>query len=142
MVYLEWTDALKLGHPTIDFQHQSLVARINDLEQVKSRENGGHILLEVVLDELVKYTQYHFATEEKLMAKMDYHESEDHVKQHESFVSKIAQFREDFHQKKRDISDDLFQFLTKWLQNHILITDKAMVSELLASHPDIDPYFQ
>ncbi|MCB1053002.1 MAG: hemerythrin, partial [Acidobacteria bacterium] len=67
MAYIKWGPDLEIGHSTIDYQHRTLVNRLNDLYDIKQSGKGGEVLLQVVLDELVQYAQYHFATEEKLM---------------------------------------------------------------------------
>ncbi|MBF0201265.1 MAG: bacteriohemerythrin [Desulfamplus sp.] len=119
---ITWGPKLETGIKEIDEQHRKLVDMVNALHRaMKMRigiEKSG-----AVLDDLAKYTVYHFAHEEKLFKKYEYHEAVEHKKLHEDLVSKVVAFQKEFKSGKASLSVDLMTFLTKWLKNHIMKCD-------------------
>ena len=126
---IQWSNEYELGNEVIDFQHKKLVLLLNQLHDAVE-SNTQQLLVEISLDELVKYTQTHFSQEEFLMD-----EEEDlspefvdaHKKAHRNFVSKIENFRKRYNEGSAAVSDEIISFLKDWLINHILVTDKELV---------------
>ncbi len=77
-----------------------------------------------VIEELIKYTFYHFETEEKYMVKYHYSKYESHKREHENLASQVNAIKRNFDSGKEIKSIDIIKFLTEWLRNHILETDK------------------
>jgi hemerythrin-like metal-binding protein len=127
-VLFQWDDAaFGVGDPTIDEQHKMLVKMINDLDAAMraGATTKDDVVLLGLFDGLVAYTFFHFDTELVLMQNGKYPGMDDHLKQHEFFVSKIAQAQEDFQNGKVNVSTELLNFLVEWLKNHIQKTDKV-----------------
>lgn len=122
-LYIRWIKDYEIGIHVIDYQHKKLVNLINDLHEANQRVDFKDDLLGVILDELVDYACYHFATEEKYMDKVSYSNFEHHHKQHEAFTQKINLFKERFYLGKEKIDAELLEFLKGWLINHILKED-------------------
>jgi len=121
-----WSTKYNIGIPAIDEQHTKLVAILVDLND-KSKSCPDDLTLDPYFDELEKYTEYHFSSEEELMRKNDYPFLSSHLKDHAFFRSKIAEWR------CRDMDCKaltLTAFLTEWLLEHILHTD-MMIKEYL-----------
>jgi len=121
---MPWGRRLALGMPEIDKQHKELVSMVNELHRAMkmkmgSREAGA------ILTRLAEYTVYHFGYEEELFDAHGYPDTAHHKKIHEDLVAKVVAFTKDFEQGRAAISMDLMQFLTDWLKNHIMKTDKA-----------------
>jgi hemerythrin-like metal-binding protein len=121
-----WNSRLIIGIDSIDEQHRKLVMLINDLHQamkskVGTAESGR------ILDELAEYTRYHFDFEEKLFDHHTYPAAAAHVSEHRALVEKVNAFREDFRMGRAGLSMDLMYFLSDWLRQHIMKTDKAYV---------------
>jgi len=129
MAFLEWTQNLEVGNETIDYQHKNLLRLINDLQEAKT-EGNSPLLIEVTLDELTKYTKYHFQTEEDLMKDGNFSEIKSHLATHTGFVQKIEKFRHAYYQNKEEVSEELLDFLISWLKDHILKSDKELASFL------------
>lgn len=123
---IKWLSDYETSIPKIDMQHQKLVQLINDLFDAmnagKSKEALGGIL-----DELIKYTKYHFSYEEEMMKQCNYKESINHNIEHINFANKIMEFNKQFHENNSRITVQLMNFLKDWLINHIMITDKKYV---------------
>lgn len=119
-----WSDDLVTNQKTVDYQHQSLFRTINDLIKACNQSDSPNgLLVEVALDELLKYASYHFRDEENLMATFMYPELAAHQKEHANFAEKMTDFKSRF-DKGDDISKELLTFMQKWLVNHIMTRDK------------------
>jgi hemerythrin-like metal-binding protein len=119
-----WTDALSIGLPEIDKQHKKLVALVNELHAAMKLKKGS-VTSGKVLDELVRYTETHFAFEEQLFDKYEYSDRAAHKKQHADLVRQVNDFKSEFKSGRAGLSMDLMHFLTDWLKDHIMKTDKA-----------------
>ena len=132
---MPWGDNLKLGIKQVDDQHRELVKMINELHRAMKMKLGtkqsGKILAK-----LADYTVYHFKHEEELFDKYNYPDRIDHKKIHEKLVDKVVGFKAEFHEGRVALSMDLMDFLTDWLRNHIMKTDKAYAPFLIEKGVD------
>jgi hemerythrin len=123
MAFITWTDQYSVGVEEIDNQHKGLVKLINRLFDAMSDGNANNVL-RVILNDLTKYVQVHFATEEKYFAAFKYPESEAHIEEHQQFVNEVVKFKSQFEAGNIVLSFALFKFLKGWLFNHIQGSDK------------------
>ena len=131
MALMTWGPKLQLGFAEIDKQHKRLVEIVNTLHDAM-REGRGREAVAPVLNELVSYTTSHFAFEEKLMDQYGVSTSAAHKVEHKKLVSDVVDFKRKFDAGSATITLELMEFLSSWLSNHILKTDKALVAELAA----------
>ncbi|MDP1664020.1 MAG: bacteriohemerythrin [Methylobacter sp.] len=132
-----WNDKLVTGIGKIDEQHQILVNLFNEAN-IKLTTNNNAKFMEEITRNLLSYALYHFETEEGLMQKYDYIEdniedADTHIRQHRSFSAKVVAVHNDIKTGILISREDLLSFLNSWLINHILNTDKGLVTFLLAS---------
>lgn len=121
MALVEWNQALTVGIPEIDYQHRNLVSMLNALH--KSIEAGDPKKdLGEILEELDLYVTNHFATEERLMERINYEFILQHKAEHRRLAETVQQQRADFLRGEAS-ADDLLQFLIRWLLNHIAGAD-------------------
>ena len=123
MALITWGPMLAVGVKEIDDQHQKLIALINQLNDAMSSGKGKEAL-QSILNELVRYTQYHFSTEERLMAQHKYEFSATHKAEHVKFIADVSAFKGKFDSGNAMISSEIMNFLRDWLANHILKEDK------------------
>jgi len=131
MTLMTWGPMLQLGYGDIDVQHKRLVELVNSLDDAM-RAGKGRDVLGGVLDELIKYTQFHFAFEEKLMDKYAISTTVAHKAEHQKLIAEVGAFQTKFEAGSASVSTELMSFLRTWLSDHILKTDKALAKELLA----------
>jgi hemerythrin len=127
---ISWTDDLNTGIDVIDRQHRRIVDYINDLELAKSRHDKE--VVGRVLEELVDYTQSHFAFEESLQEEAGYKYCKPHKRVHDLFVRRINDYVERF-KLGDDIIDEIHHTLTSWLINHIRRDDADYVGAVRAN---------
>ncbi len=123
---MPWRPALETRITAVDTQHKELVRLINLLhkamkQQKGAREAGG------ILNDLAKYTVFHFGFEEEQFKKYRYPETENHKKIHRELVAKVKAFQADFEKGKATVTMELMDFLVDWLKTHIMKTDMAYV---------------
>ncbi len=97
---------------------------INELHRAMKMKMGakqsGKILVR-----LADYTVYHFKHEEDFFDKHLYPERVDHKEIHGMLVDKVVGFKTEFEEGRAALSMDLMRFLTDWLREHIMKTDRA-----------------
>jgi hemerythrin-like metal-binding protein len=128
-VLFPWKDAYNVGLGQVDAQHKQLVKLINDLHGAmqtgKAKEAIGSIL-----DELIRYTERHFADEEAMLRARGYTKLAAHHAIHLDLTRQVMDLRDKFKTSKLTISLEVMQFLKTWLSSHILTHDLAYAKEL------------
>jgi hemerythrin len=123
MSLIQWAPKFSVNIKEIDQQHQKLMALVNELYDSMTAGHGKEALGKV-LGELITYTVYHFATEEKLFQTHAYPETAAHKAEHDKLTQTAKDLKEKFDSGKGQITVEVMNFLKNWLNNHILGTDK------------------
>ncbi|MBF0344478.1 MAG: hemerythrin family protein [Nitrospirae bacterium] len=123
MPLITWSDSLSVHIKEVDSQHQRLVQLVNDVFDAVNAKKGNDILKKV-LNELIDYTKYHFATEERLMNAHDYPERVKHKEEHDDLTKQVLDFQKKFKEGKAMLDILLMNFLKEWLIKHIIGSDK------------------
>lgn len=126
MELIKWSDLYSVKNSIIDEQHKKLISIINELFTLISSRNNQR--LEEIISDLVKYTNYHFKTEEEILDKYNYFEKDEHIKQHKQFLNQILEFNDDFLNGKIQLKFEVFSFLKDWLLKHIIGSDKKYMN--------------
>ncbi len=124
MAFFTWTESMSVGVEEFDAHHKKLVDLLNHLFDAMS-EGKGKQVVGSVLEELLKYTEYHFGVEEKKMKEMGYPAYPGHQAEHQKFVEEATTLYRKFQGGDLFISLDTLNFLKDWLNKHILQTDMA-----------------
>lgn len=123
MFVFPWLEKYSIGVEAFDEQHKKLVELLNQLASAMA-EGKGKTVLEPVLNNLIKYTVFHFNEEEKYFDRFDYSGAEVHRVEHLKLIEEVKQFKTDYDAGKIGITVELMRFLKGWLINHIADTDK------------------
>lgn len=129
MSIITWSDELSVGVLAFDNQHKRLLDLINQLHDAMSAGKGSSVLGKI-LSELADYTAYHFRAEEAVFEKYDYPGLASHRNSHSELTRKVLDFKNQFEAGEAVLSMEIMKFLTDWLTNHILGTDKAYTAYL------------
>ena len=125
MPIFSWQDKYSVNVEEIDLQHQKLIELVNNLHSSGECRISNN-KLEQLLIELVKFTSFHFSTEEKYMKEYNFPGFAEHYKVHTDLLEhmnnlvsvvsngKIPTFYSDY-----DISSD-------WALAHIAGHDKLL----------------
>ncbi|MBB4266931.1 bacteriohemerythrin [Roseospira visakhapatnamensis] len=124
MALIEWKERMSVGVEALDNDHRKLIGLLNQLHDVMRSERSDETPSQIVR-ELVKYTEYHFDCEERLMRLSRYPDYEAHVRIHRDLKRRLVSFE----QKLLSVPESealilpLFDFLSDWLMRHILRED-------------------
>ncbi|MCP5162840.1 MAG: bacteriohemerythrin [Hahellaceae bacterium] len=129
--FLVWRDEYSVGIASIDAEHKKLLNLINQL-QTASLYYTGEDFDKDALNEVIEYTKYHFANEEKLMETHGYPTCESHKQEHRRMAEKVMSMVKAYEEDSDKTIDELLNFLKQWLIRHINGTDKEY-SEFLRS---------
>lgn len=124
MAFINWTDNLSVGVTLFDEDHKKLVSLANSLHDSITVGSQQSVLASI-LNELVKYTVFHFGHEEGLMIQYAYPGYEKHKQEHDVLVAKVQDYYDQVMDGKSLISLSLIGFLKEWLVNHIMGSDQA-----------------
>ncbi|MDH5559529.1 MAG: bacteriohemerythrin [Deltaproteobacteria bacterium] len=125
MEFFEWKKDYELGIKLVDEEHKQLVKLINELERAIT-ENKTDQVIKGVLQGLKGYINIHFTVEEEYMNVYDYSGLKSHTEAHEQFKKKIFSISHDLEEGGLDIPKSVLVYLKKWLQEHILETDRKL----------------
>jgi hemerythrin-like metal-binding protein len=126
---LIWDNTLSVEVKEIDEDHRRLVELFNILKHAVV-EGEATNYIEVVLEELISCTVWHFRHEERLMLKYGYDGLEEHKKEHQELIESAKELQQKFLQEGKSLSSEDIEFLEHWLIGHILGTDMEMGSYL------------
>ena len=121
--FFKWSDGYSVGVVTMDEQHKRFFVLINDLHQAMKQARGAEVLGRI-LNELARYTEYHFSAEEAAMEAAAYPDLAAHKELHNQFIAKVAEFQRRFNAGDRSIILDAMNTVKDWLVHHIQKVDK------------------
>ena len=124
---IKWNEMYNLGLEEIDPQHQKLIGIINKLYDAM-QASTEKAEMKTILKELTDYADYHFSTEEKHFEEFNYVDKVGHVKSHDAYKEKIAQFSKEYETNESyALPFDLMDYLGAWWTGHILGADRKYV---------------
>jgi hemerythrin-like metal-binding protein len=128
-----WKDEYSVGVSRFDNHHKKLFDIANQLHEMMKSGKGADVI-EVTLRELVDYTKYHLAEEEKAMERIAYSGISSHKRAHVIFIDQL-------NESVREIDAGRAQFVVvkvsktviDWLIDHIFGIDKKYTAEMNAA---------
>jgi hemerythrin len=90
MDLIEWQESFRIGIPSVDYEHQELIALLNELYNGLTSERAEFEIVEF-LGEVFKRISAHFALEERLMQEGGYDRYEAHKSKHEELLDEIRE---------------------------------------------------
>ncbi len=127
MAFITWSNEYSVNIKEIDRQHQFLINIVNKMHELVMADVGkgtNKTAIRRVFAELADYTDYHFRTEEELFKTHNYPGFKIHKQQHNELVLQVLELQRRFLKNEVSITQEIFDFMKKWLLNHILVSDK------------------
>jgi len=123
MALLHWRDNMSVGVEAVDKDHKHLVDLLNRLHFLvlagADRPSVGD-----VLEELLRYTEYHFDREETLMRTCNYPGLQEHQTCHQDLAHRLFEYQKSFEDRPESFDAEAFyDFLSDWLVVHVLEED-------------------
>jgi hemerythrin len=123
MPIFQWNESYSVGIKTFDDHHKQLIKLVNQLYDAMA-EGKGRQELRTILDSLIQYTNFHFASEEKEMLKFRYPGYIKHRAEHTLLKTQVTEYQAKMENGQLGLSIEVASFLKNWLMNHILGEDK------------------
>lgn len=124
--FYEWSDAMSVGVPLLDSDHQALVALINRLHDTLDGEEAEGEAVDV-FDSLIAYLEIHLAREERVMEACNFPGLREQRDDHAGFIHHIYAVRDRYDAENGPaILGELLMFLKLWFRNHVLSKDVAL----------------
>lgn len=126
---IKWNDKYSCYDETIDAQHRKLIEMLNDISELAELDDGYDRYDDIVriFNGLKDYAVYHFGYEEKMFRETGYDSfnTKIQVLEHKAFVNKVESINlNDIDEDQMGTVRDLLDFLSKWLDHHILEMDR------------------
>lgn len=124
---LEYTS----GIDTIDAQHMTLFAVVDDLNEVF---RNGNVEEEVqrVLRFLVYYCEFHFEDEERVFREAGVEGLADHMTEHRMFLARVYDLYGRWHAGEKTVVAELVSLVRPWLVDHIVARDVPTAKAVMA----------
>ncbi|TVQ21561.1 MAG: hypothetical protein EA383_16825 [Spirochaetaceae bacterium] len=120
---VRWSEDYAVSVRVFDDHHQKLFQLVDKLYQGLQAGTTREDLM-ALFDELIDYTGYHFAAEEKAFEHFDYPGCDVQKKQHADLVRRVIGLRSDMENGKSMVAVEVMETLRDWLVNHIKGCDK------------------
>jgi hemerythrin-like metal-binding protein len=132
MKELLWDESYAIGIEEIDRQHMEFMRLLRRFNLGVPKTSSAVQLR--ILDELLKYADYHFSSEENMMFFTKYPEltaqQREHVRLRNGLLSRVEAYR-----RTPETGEQLIEFLYDWFINHIQIEDRKIAVYLHGKHP-------
>ena len=128
---IQWKESYRLGVDEIDDQHKKLFEIANRAYELLKNDfvTDKYDRIVSIIEELKDYTVYHFSFEENYMASIKYRKLLSHKVIHDDFIAKINEVDLDNVDENQDeYLMGILDFVVEWIEQHILGTDKLIVS--------------
>jgi hemerythrin len=113
---IEWREAFRMDIASVDAEHRSLFALVEELGMATAQES---------IEQLNQYVISHFSNEEKLMEGSHYPDLAEHRVQHRHLTALVAHYQHTVVEWLPALVEELRRLLASWLQSHICIHDLA-----------------
>jgi len=135
---VQWSDDLSYGVQAMDDDHKVMISLVNHMYSLASDDKEDFDATPL-LAKLAEYAILHFRREEIIMETCDYPEMESHLEHHHKLEMQVFELLKNknrtFNAKE---TDELIQFLSDWLYDHISTVDQLMTPHVAKFLNEID----
>jgi hemerythrin len=124
MALFAWQEIYSVGVERIDNQHKNLFEIANRFHAAFERGEARAVLA-TIFRQLVSYTVYHFADEERILQQCGYADYDRHKANHEKLVSLVLGYQRQLDSGEPGIEPHAMNFIKTWLNGHVLGMDRS-----------------
>ena len=117
-----WKSQLDTGIAQVDGEHRSLASDFNEVLSV-FRSGASQEELYRGLAEIIRHTEEHFVSEEKVMESEGYPLARHHADEHKDLLGRFSRLAGLIASGRQEVDDMVLGFIKDWLVNHILDAD-------------------
>ncbi len=138
---IRWTPDVQTNIQTVDRHHQSLFHLIDRLYQNMKSDTPDAVIAQT-LDDMIQYTDYHFKAEEAAFEEFKYPDFSKHKVQHDAFVRKAKQLREELNRGHKLLAGEVSDFLKAWINTHIKSCDMLYKTFFEGRNIDVEEFLK
>lgn len=133
MVKLEWKDWFNIGIEKIDFEHRIFLGLVQAVDaSVAANESSEKIRR--ALEEIYKYADFHFLSEENVMIDAGFDGYTTHKRMHQELLADLRKWIADS-ARNPDDTIMLVTFLYEWFANHTVSEDGKIADFMKRASP-------
>jgi hemerythrin len=125
-----WDDSFSTGIAEIDGQHKEFIKLIQRIE-ILHKKNSSQDFIRRILQELTKYAEYHFVSEENLMLLLKYPSIKAHQVEHQQLLRSVK-YRVEAFENGLETLEAVIDFLITWFTSHTVQEDRKIGEYLSA----------
>jgi hemerythrin-like metal-binding protein len=126
-----WKEEYELHNELYDEQARKFLEIINRMKRMVS-VGGDNPDISDIFFQLTYYYEQYMIREEINMHKLAYEREESHRQSHRDFIDHILAFREGYEKGDSAIYEDMYFYLEKWFDDHMMTDDRAAVEYISA----------
>lgn len=126
-----WKEEYELHNELYDEQARKFLEIINRMKRMISGGVDDPDISDIFFQLTYYYEQY-MIREEINMHKVAYEGEESHRQSHRDFIDHILAFREGYEKGDSAIYEDMYFYLEKWFDDHMMTDDRAAVEFISA----------
>ncbi len=120
----EWKDSFSVGIHKLDAQHRGLLELINKIGDLADARGAVKPSTFGALNEMIRYADNHFRTEEGYLEKYCYPGYPEQKKEHEAFVERAFSMAQDLEKESGLSLGAIIFYLEDWYVDHVLGIDQ------------------
>lgn len=127
-----WKKEYELNNELYDEQAKKFLDIIN---QMKRTIAGGVTDKDIsdIFFQLTTYYEQYMIREEINMKECNYDKLEKHRESHKDFMNHIMSFREGYEKRDENVCEEMYFFLEKWFDEHMMVEDRSAVDYISGS---------
>ena len=125
---LEWEPDFETGNEYVDLQHRYFVDLIRRVG-INFTETDDAAYKEKLIDELRKYAEFHFTSEENIATSHNLPGVSAHHHRHQELLEEFNHIAEDLNKGRKTV-EEFLSFLTDWLIGHTVYEDKKLFQSI------------
>jgi|SaaInl4_135m_RNA_FD_contig_21_3128138_length_541_multi_3_in_0_out_0_2 hemerythrin len=138
MPFVEWKAEFSLGIPSVDYEHEELIALLNEVHEGLD-EGHAPETMSAFLGEVHARISAHFALEEKIMRKVGYENFDVHKADHETLLDQIRDIMDAYEAGEfENLDEQLSSALEAWFTTHFRTHDARLHDSLGDSYPGVE----
>jgi len=140
MATLKWSSRYKLDVPEVDAQHRRWFGLTGAFLDLAQSHQADAAVVEAALADAVDYAKEHFASEEALMRRVRFPESEykRHCEMHKTFSAQVESMTERWIFRQSVGATEVAEFMRGWLVGHILSADIKYIGFYLSAQAELE----
>lgn len=137
MIDIQWDRKFEIGHERIDHEHRVFLDLIRNASLELDRHSPQEKILRL-LQEVRKYAEFHFYSEENIMIDCAYPDYQNHKQEHDMLLSRL---NDEFYSYKTGAVEleHVVNFMFEWFALHTTRRDLQLVNFIKgASHAEAE----